>query len=79
MEVKELKNVFDAGGLKHAVVSPAFGTKGYEVILTTSKNQNVVLTAQRSDNQPRVFKSIDAAISVTTKIGFRRVLFQLPN
>ena len=38
MEVKELKNVFDSGGLKSAVVTPAYGTEGYEVILTTRKN-----------------------------------------
>ena len=27
---KEIKNVFDSGGLKSAVVTPAYGAEGYE-------------------------------------------------
>ena len=78
MEVKELKAVFDAGGLKSAVVTPACMGDGYEVIVTDTKKKTIVLSAQRSDNHPRVFRSIDAAMSTVTKIGFREVTFKLP-
>ncbi len=49
----------------------------YCIIVTDTKRANHVMTAQRSDGQPRVFKSISLAISNATKIGFREVLFKL--
>mgnify|MGYP005988591051 CR=1 FL=1 len=77
MELFELKNVFDAGGLKSAVVTPAPLEDGYVVMVMDTKKKSHVMSAQRSDSQPRVFKSITAAISNATKIGFREVLFKL--
>jgi hypothetical protein len=77
MELNELKNVFDAGGLKSAIVTSATMQRGYIVIVTDSKKKEHVLSAQRSDSQARVFKSITAAITNATNIGFREVLFKL--
>ncbi|MFT5278313.1 MAG: hypothetical protein ACI8VI_001958 [Granulosicoccus sp.] len=77
MELSELKCVFDAGGLKSAIVTSAPLEAGYIVIIRDSKNKEHLMSAQRSDNQPRVFKSITAAITNATKVGFREVLFKL--
>jgi len=77
MELKELKNVFDAGGLKSAVVTSAVMGEGFIVIVTDSNKKQHTMSAQRSDSQPRVFKSIGAAITNATKIGFREVLYKV--
>jgi hypothetical protein len=77
MELYELKTVFDAGGLKSAVATPAPLEDGYIVIVTDIKKQDHVMSAQRSGGHPRVFKSIGSAITNATKVGFREVLFRL--
>ena len=77
MEMHELKNIFDAGGLKSALVTNAALEDGYWIIVTDTKSTDHVMTAQRSDGQPRVFKSISSAISNATKIGFREILFKV--
>ncbi len=77
MELNELKNIFDAGGLKSALVTSAVMGEGFIVIVVDSKKKEHVMSAQRSDSQPRVFKSISAAITNATKIGFREVTFKL--
>tara|TARA_R110002153_G_scaffold133494_1_gene282499 strand:+ start:224 stop:457 length:234 start_codon:yes stop_codon:yes gene_type:complete len=77
MEISELKCVFDAGGLKSAIVTTAPLSDGYIVIVINSKNKQEVMTAQRSNKEPRIFKSISAAITNATNIGFREVLFKL--
>ena len=77
MELYEHKNVFDAGGLKSAVVTPAILEDGYMIVVTDTKKKDHVMTAQRSNGQPRIFKSISSAIINATKVGFREVLFKL--
>jgi hypothetical protein len=77
MEISELKCVFDAGGLKSVIVTPAPLSSGYMVIVTDSKKKQTVMTAQRSNKEPRIFKSISAAVTNATKIGFREVMFRL--
>jgi len=77
MELNELKNVFDAGGLKSAVVTRAPLQEGFIVILMDCKKKEHVMSAQRSDSHPRVFRSITAAITNATKIGFREVLYKV--
>lgn len=77
MELNELKNVFDAGCLKSAIVTPAPLQDGFIVMVTDSKKKQHTMSAQRSDSHPRVFKSITTAITNATNIGFREVLFKL--
>jgi hypothetical protein len=77
MELSELKCVFDAGGLKSALVTPAPLTDGYMIIVSDSNRKQTTMTAQRSNEEPRIFKSISAAITNATKIGFREVTFKL--
>ena len=77
MELSELRCVFDAGGLKSALVTPAPLSDGYIIIVSNSNKKQTIMTAQRSNDQPRVFKSISAAVTNATKIGFREVTFRL--
>jgi hypothetical protein len=78
MELKELKIVFQAGGLKSVVVAPVPMIDGYMLIVKDKANKDHIMTAQRSDkNEPRVFKSIDAAVGNASKIGFREMRVEL--
>lgn len=78
MELKELKIIFDNGGLKSATIKKAPLMNGYILIIETTNKNVHVMTAQREDsNIPRAFKSIDAAISSAKKIGFQRITVDL--
>jgi hypothetical protein len=77
MELSELKCAFDAGGLKSVLVTPAPLSEGYMIITTDSNRKQKIMTSQRCNEEPRIFKSISAAITNATKIGFREVLFKL--
>jgi hypothetical protein len=78
MELNQLKVVFDSGALKSAVVAPMPMEKGYMLIAKDKQNKDHVMTAQRTDkHEPRVFKSIDAAVANASKIGFREVVVKL--
>ena len=78
MELKELKVVFDNGGLKAVTIKCAPMTQGY-ILIAESVNKEVhVMTSQReSDNIPRVFKTIDAAAANAQKIGFQKIKLDL--
>ena len=74
MELKELKIIFDSGALKSAVVTTVPMKTGYMLIVKDNKNKDNMMTAQRSGkHEPRVFKSIDAAVSNAEKIGFKEI------
>ena len=76
MELYELKNVFDAGGLVSATVSKAVLDKRFILIFKTKSNSSVVMTSQR-ESTPRLFKTIDAAVTNAHKIGFKQVTVDL--
>jgi hypothetical protein len=78
MELKELKIMFEAGGLKSVVVAPAPMIDGYMLIVKDKNNKDHIMTSQRSDeHEPRIFKSIDAAVGNASKIGFRSMQVEL--
>jgi len=77
MELKELKIVFDAGGLTQAVVKDAPLMGGYILTFKTKTSRAYVMTSQRGEEQPRAFKSIDAAVANAQKVGFMKVLVDL--
>lgn len=78
MELNQLKVVFDAGSLKSAVITLAALEKGYNITFIDRKNKVINMTAQRSDSHdPRVFKSIDAAVANAAKVGFKKVTVEL--
>lgn len=78
MELKELKVIFDNGGLKSVTIKRAPLMQGY-ILITVNANKEVhVMTSQReASNVPRAFKTIDAAVSNAQKIGFQKVTVDL--
>lgn len=74
MELKELKILFDNGGLKAVTVKRAPLMNGYILIAETMNKNMHVMTSQREEsNTPRAFKSIDAAAANAQKIGFKQI------
>jgi hypothetical protein len=45
---------------------------------TDKENKTLMMTAQRSDSrEPRLFKSLDAAVGNANKIGFKKIQVEL--
>lgn len=77
MQIKEAKIRFDAGGFKSALVTEAVFVSGFNLTLAGAKvSDNVVITSQRGGDEPRLFKSIDAAAKNAREIGFLKVVVQ---
>ena len=74
MELKELKVLFDNGGLKRVMIKRAPLMNGY-ILIAETVNKNVhVMTSQREEsNTPRAFKTIDSAAANAQKIGFKKI------
>ncbi len=78
MELKELKNVFDSGGLKSAIVYKAVLVGGYILVFKDKNGNSKVMTSQRDvKGHPRGFKTIDAAVKNAQKVGFKTVTVDL--
>ena len=78
MEIKDLKVIFDNGGLKSATIKRAPLMSGYILITETKNNKVHVMTSQReNENVPRAFKTIDAAVANAGKIGFMKIEIDL--
>lgn len=73
MQQAELEIRFKAGELTKAIVVPeAFGTDWNLMLQGKNKSTQYIVTPQR-DDEPRRFKTIDAAAKVARKIGFIEV------
>ena len=78
MELNQLKVVFDTGSLKSAVITLAAMQNGYSVLFIDRNNNVINMTKQRSDkDEPRIFKSIDAAVANIEKVGFKEIKIKL--
>lgn len=78
MELNQLKVVFDSDSLKSAVITLAAMQNGYSVLFIDRKNKVINMTKQRSDkDEPRIFKSIDAAVANIEKVGFKEIMIKL--
>lgn len=74
MELKELKVLFDNGGLKAVTIKRAPLMNGYILIVkTVNKNVHVMTSQREESNIPRGFKTIDAAAANAQKIGFKKI------
>ena len=74
MELKELKVLFDNGGLKTVTIKRAPLMNGYILIVkTVNKNVHVMTSQREESNTPRAFKTIDAAAANAQKIGFMKI------
>jgi len=70
MKEPDLKLLFDNGLLVKAIVTPAPMTDSYQLLFTKKDKEQLPLTLQR-DPEPRAFKTIDSAIRVCKRLGFR--------
>lgn len=78
MEIKELKVLFDNGALKTVTVTKKMMGSGYVVIFDAKdKSKQYHISAQRTKGEPRVFKSIDAAVKNAHEIGFHTITVSL--
>jgi len=77
LEIKDLKLLFASESLVNATVTPYIMGKGYVVAVNTKGNKQYLLSGQRSNGKPRVFKSIDAAVKNTADIGFHEVIVRM--
>ena len=78
VEHKELVTLFDAGALKSAEILYFPVGRSYWVQFVGAKNKSLYgYKAQRQTGQLREFKSIDAAMSAISKIGFETAKIHL--
>ncbi|MCC3859114.1 plasmid replication protein RepB [Vibrio parahaemolyticus] len=74
MQIKEAKIRFDSGQYKAAQVVEAVLGDGYHLALQGKKqSDNTMITSQRSGDDPRLFKTIDAAVRNAKDIGFLKI------
>lgn len=80
VEIKDLQLIFDTGFLNSAIITQAPMSSGYNLTCYKEKNntgQRYELVSQRSNNTPKEFKSIDAAVASARKIGFKDIAIKL--
>ena len=79
MEIKDLKILFDNGALITATITNQILDNGYIVIFEAKdKSKKYHISGQRTQGEPRVFKTIDAATRNAREIGFKNISISLP-
>ena len=78
MQVFEIISLFDNGVIKHATILPCALRDGYYIDFELKKGDNETLTTTRDKDEPRHFSSVDSAIKVLLRIGFKNVHVILP-
>ena len=80
MQERDLIILFAVGGLKSAVVTEAPMSDGYVLQLMKKGEKSPIfcekrprIAAQKKEDCTRVFKTIDAAVSMAKNIGFRKI------
>ena len=77
MELKDLRLLFDGGALTKATITKDIMGNGYIVTVDAKGGNQHIISGQRTKGEPRVFKSIDAAVKNVSDIGFKHVLVSL--
>lgn len=78
MQLRDAKLFFDAGGFKSVDVVEAPMGEGYHLSLVGKKTSDTkLLNAQRGNDSPRIFKSIDAACRNAREIGFTIIIVHI--
>ena len=77
MQQKELVLLFGAGDLVSCGMSPAPMQSGYVLSFHRRKGHPVSIHSHRDRNNPRIFKTADAAIRAAQEIGFRTITISL--
>ena len=71
MQLNQVQSWFEAGKLKEAIIEPSPKGNGWRVEFKDAKGHLVTLTTQ--DEEEKLFKNLDAATTLTKRIGFRFV------
>lgn len=77
MQLSDMRLLFDAGSLTRCTIKHAALQGGYILYVSNYRNEIRVMASQREPNEPRSFKTIDAAISAARQIGFREVKVEI--
>ncbi len=78
-ELKEIKNLFDAGALEKAVIFDRRHDTWNTITIgfLIKKRSMVFLRTQRSKTDIKDFKSLEAAANAIQKIGFKEYLVKI--
>ncbi|EMJ7310143.1 hypothetical protein V7985_004857 [Vibrio parahaemolyticus] len=76
LQQSELKERFEQGLHKEAVIVSSENRHGYH-LLVRGRGHWIVVTSARKRRESKVFKSLDAAASSATKIGFTSIGIEL--
>lgn len=72
MQEREAKILLASKDLKDAVIQPNIGQQGWTITFKDKNEQPQPLVSKRS-NDPRLFKTSDAALRCCARIGFNQV------
>lgn len=77
MVISEARKIFEAGGLKSAIIFRGYGimnnTQEWWLELQPAKGDPVFLEAEKKSGATRIFKSVNAAVNAAKQIGFDSV------
>ncbi len=76
MQEREAKLLFEACDLKSVIVEPTEKSSGWTIAIVDTNENRQFLVSKRS-NDPRLFKTTDAALRCCNRIGFNQVEVKL--
>jgi len=72
MQEREAKLLFESNDLNNVVISASNSKPGWTINFI-DKNQNTEFLVSKRSNDPRLFKTSDAALRCCARIGFHQV------
>ena len=76
MQEREARLLFESNDLKTVIVEPTENSSGWTIMMVDTNENHQFLVSKRS-NDPRLFKTTDAALRCCTRIGFNQVEVKL--
>jgi len=76
MQEREARILFESNDLKTVIVEPTENSSGWTILMVDSSENRQFLVSKRS-NDPRLFKTTDAALRCCVRIGFNQVEVKL--
>ncbi len=76
MQEREARLLFESNDLKNVIVEPTENNSGWTIMMVDTNENRQFLVSKRS-NDPRLFKTTDAALRCCVRIGFNQVEVKL--
>ncbi len=76
MQEREARLLFESNDLKTVIVEPTANSSGWTIMVVDTNENHQFLRSKRS-NDPRLFKTTDAALRCCVRIGFNQVEVKL--